>query len=103
EMLGVPGRRVNRLLQVHAGMDMAQEELRAPLVLLVAARRTPGEIRLAVAQRKRRAHSGGRPRARRERGWMAFVEPEHLREAAEAEAELGNGGRGLQPAARWRR
>ena len=38
----VPGRRVDRLLQVHAAMDVAQEHLRDPLVLLVAARRAPG-------------------------------------------------------------
>src|SRR5262249_52155247 len=36
EMLGVPGRGVDRLLQVHATMDMTQEELGDPLVLLVA-------------------------------------------------------------------
>jgi len=40
-MFGMPGRRVDRLLQVHAGMDVAQEELRGPLVLLVAAGRRP--------------------------------------------------------------
>src|ERR1700754_219818 len=38
EMLGMPGRRVDRLLQVQLRMDMAQEELRDPLVLLVTAR-----------------------------------------------------------------
>ena len=52
EMLGVPGRRVDRFLQVHARMHVAQEELRDPLILLVAAGRAPGEIRLAVAQRQ---------------------------------------------------
>src|SRR5215472_12487285 len=46
EMLGVPGRGVDRLLQIHAGMDVAHEQLRRPLVLLVAAGRAPGEIRL---------------------------------------------------------
>ena len=77
-MLGVPGRRVDRLLQVHAGMDVAQEELRDPLVLLVAAGRAPGEIRLAVAQGQGRRQRGARPLARRQRGRMAFLEPEHL-------------------------
>ena len=43
-MLGVPGRGVDRLLQIHAGVDVAQEKLRDPLVLLVAAGRAPGEI-----------------------------------------------------------
>ena len=62
-MLGVPGRRVDRLLQVHAGMDMAQEELRDPLVLLVAAGRAPGEVGLAVAQRHGRRERRARPLA----------------------------------------
>src|SRR5262249_9238776 len=35
EMLGVPGRGVDRLLQIHAGMDVAHEQLRGPLILLV--------------------------------------------------------------------
>src|ERR1051325_2761974 len=51
EMLGMPGRRVDRLLEIHPGVDVAQKELRDPLVLLVAAGRAPGEIRVAVAQR----------------------------------------------------
>src|ERR1700722_2377121 len=49
EMLGMPGRRVDRLLQVHAGVNVAQKELRDPLILPIAARRAPGEIRLTVA------------------------------------------------------
>src|SRR6476646_10465781 len=49
EMLGVPSRRVDRLLQVQPCVDMAQEELRGPLVLLVATGRTPGHVWLAVA------------------------------------------------------
>src|SRR5262245_29564442 len=51
KVLGVPGRRIDRLPQVHAAIDVAQEELRGPLVLLVATGRAPGEIRLTVAQR----------------------------------------------------
>ena len=54
EMLGMPGRRVDRFLHIHAGVDMTQEELRDPLILAVAAGRAPGEVRLAVAQRHRR-------------------------------------------------
>ena len=102
-MLGVPGRRVDRLLQVHAGMDVAQEELRDPLVLLVAAGRAPGEVRLAVAQRHGRRERRARPLAGRERGRMALLEPEHLRARAEAEAELRDHRRGMQPAAGRRR
>ena len=68
--------------------DVAHEELRRPLVLLVAAGRAPGEVGLAIAQRERRRERGARPLARRERGRMAFLQPEHLRARAEAEAEL---------------
>src|SRR5215468_10635464 len=49
EMFGMPGRRVDRLLQVHAAMHVTQEHLRDPLILTIAAWRAPGEIRLAVA------------------------------------------------------
>src|SRR5580704_18218609 len=42
EMLGMPGRRVDRLLQIHAGMNVAEKELRDPLILPIAARRAPG-------------------------------------------------------------
>jgi hypothetical protein len=47
-MLGVLDGRVDHLLQVHAGMDVVQEELGSPL--LIAAGRASGDIRLAVAQ-----------------------------------------------------
>src|SRR5215217_6900058 len=90
KMLGMPSRRVDRLLQVHSGMHMAQEELRSPLVLLIAARRTPGEIRLAIAQRHGRRKRGARALAGCERIGMALFEPELLRACAETEAELGN-------------
>src|SRR5215207_4940186 len=83
EMLRVPGGRVDGLLQVVAGMDVAQEELRNPLVLLVAARRAPGEVGLAVAQRHGRRQGRARALARHQRGRVALVEPEHLRPAAE--------------------
>src|SRR5918911_41434 len=43
KMLRVPGRSVNRFLQIHPGMDVAQKELRRPLVLLIASGRTPRE------------------------------------------------------------
>src|SRR5882757_3621926 len=97
EMLGVPGRRVDRLLQVHAGVDVAQEELRGPLVLLVAAGRPPGQIRLAVAQRHAGAERGAGALAWGQRCRMVLLQPEHLRPAAKAEAELGDDRRGLQP------
>src|SRR5579864_6035071 len=54
KMFGMPGGGVDSLLQVQSGVDVAQEELRDPLILLVAAGRAPGKIRLAVAKRHRR-------------------------------------------------
>src|SRR5262249_4648055 len=99
KVLGVPGRRIDRLLQVHAAIDVAQEELRGPLVLLVATGRAPGEIRLTVAQRDSRRKRSARALAGRERIGMTLVEPELLRAGAETEPELGDHGRGLQPAA----
>ena len=103
EMLGMPGRGVDRLLQIHGAMHVAQEKLGDPLILAVAARRAPAQIRLALAQRERRRQSGARAPAGSERGGMAFLEPEHLRPRAEAEAELRNHRRRLQPAAGRRR
>src|SRR6185295_12750398 len=84
-------------------MDMAQEELRGPLILLVAARRSPGHVRLAVTIAHGGRERGARTLARRECCGVIFLQPEHLRAAAEAEAELGNDRRGLQPAAGRRR
>src|SRR5690242_2108048 len=102
-MLGVPGRRVDRLLHVHAAMHVAQKELRGPLILLVAAGRTPGEIGLAVAQRQRGRERGARALAGRERIGMALFEPELLRARAQTEPKLRNDRRGLQPTTGWRR
>src|SRR5262245_28912144 len=55
EVLDVPGRRVDGLLQVHLGggaaeAGVAKEELAAPLVLLVAAWGAPAHVRGALAQ-----------------------------------------------------
>src|SRR6187401_3080469 len=102
-MLGVPGRRVDRFLKIHACVDVAQEELRNPLILLVSAGGAPGEVSVAVAQRERRRKCRSWPLTGRERSGMAFLQPEHLAARAEAEAELGDNRRGLQPAAGWRR
>ena len=68
-MLRVEQRQVDRLLQVEAVMDAAQEQAELPLLLLVAARRAEGEARLAVLEgerrRQRRARALARARARR--------------------------------------
>src|SRR3954452_11868853 len=88
EMFGVPGRRVDRFLEIEIAMDVPQEELRDPLILLVAAGRAPGKVWLAVAQRHGRRQRRPRPLARCERRWMVFFQPEHLGAAAETEAEL---------------
>ena len=53
-VLGVKGRTVDRLPQVHAVMDVVQKHQQRPLVLLVAAWRAEGEIGPAVLERHRR-------------------------------------------------
>src|SRR3954453_7191704 len=88
EMLGEPGRRVDRLLQVHLGVDGAHEQPGGPLIFLVAAGGAPGEVGFSVAQRERGRERGARPLSRRQRGGMAFLYPEHLRTRTETEAEL---------------
>src|SRR5690242_14379770 len=50
QVLRVPLRRVDRLLEVEAAFDMAEEHVQRPLLLLVPAGRPPGEPRLAAAQ-----------------------------------------------------
>src|SRR4051794_22111870 len=84
-------------------MDVAQEKLAAPLVLLVAAGGAPDEVGLAVAQRHADRERRARTLARRQRGGEPLLQPEHLAARAEREAEVGNDRRGLQPSARWRR
>src|SRR6185437_10212207 len=90
EVLAMPGRRVDRLLQVHAAMDMAEEHLRDPLLLLVAARRAPAHVRLAGAMGEGRRERRARPLARRQRRRLAFLEPADLAACAHREAELRN-------------
>ena len=51
-MVGVEVRRVDRLLQVLPQVDVTQEDVQRPLLLLVAAGRAPREVRLAVAKRE---------------------------------------------------
>src|ERR1700755_328573 len=102
-MLRMPCWGVDRFLQVHLAVHVAQEKLRRPLILLIAAGRTPGEIRLALAQRQGRRQRRARTLARRERGGVFLFEPELLRARAEAETDLRDHRRRLQPAARWRR
>ena len=82
EMFRVPCGRVDRFLHVHLAMNVPKEELRRPLVLLVAAGRAPREIGFAVAQRERRAERRAWTFAGRKPGRMFFVEPERLRSCA---------------------
>ena len=77
--------------------------MQRPLVLLIAARRAERHVRLAVAQRERGRQRGARPLARCETGGVALVQPEHLGARGQAEAELRDHRRALQPAARRRR
>src|SRR3954467_2802707 len=82
EMFGMPRRRVDRFLQVHLGVDVAQEELRGPLILLVAARRSPGHVRLAVAIAHGGRERGARTFSGRERRRVIFLQPENPPAAA---------------------
>src|SRR5439155_25295329 len=88
EVLGVPGRRVDRLLQVHAAMDMAQEHLGDPLLLLVATRRAPDHVRLAVAMGQRGCECRARPLARRQRRGLTLLEPADLAAGADGETKF---------------
>ncbi len=98
-MLGVEGRAVDRLLQVHPVMGMVQEHQGRPLVLLVAAGRAEGEIGFAVLERERRRQCAARAPAGFEARRQPLLEPEHLHPRAEAEAQFGDHRRALQPAA----
>ena len=102
-MVGVELGRVDRLLQVHPEIDVAEERVQRPLLLLVAARSPPGEVGLAVAERQTRAERRARARSGAERRREALLEPEHLRPRSERPAERGNDRRALQPAAARRR
>jgi hypothetical protein len=68
-------------------MDVTQEKLRRPLVLLVAAGRAEAEIGLAVAQHQAGTQGRARPFARRQARGHRGIEPEHLRPGAETEAQ----------------
>ena len=54
-------RRVDRRLQVEAEVDVVEEEQQRPLVLLVAARRAEGEIRVAAPEGERGRERRARP------------------------------------------
>ena len=58
--------RVDRLLEVHPEIDVAEERVQRPLLLLVAAGRAPREVRLAVAKREAGAECRARTRSRLE-------------------------------------
>src|SRR5436190_17227130 len=108
EVLDVPGRRVDRLLQVHLRLGavlagVTQEELAAPLVLLIAAGRAPAHVGLAVAEGHADRERGARAFSRSQRAGQTLLEPEHLPARAERPAERRDHRRGLQPAARGRR
>src|SRR3569623_55965 len=104
KMFGVPGRRIDRLLQIVSGMDVTKQKLGRPLALLITAGRAPGKIRLAVTHRHGWGKSRARTLARLQRSRMLLVQPEHLRACAEAQAKLRNDRRRLQPSARrWHR
>src|SRR3546814_7379543 len=88
-------RRVYRLLEVQPVMDMPEEELERPLVLLVPARRAESHVGAAVSRDQRRGESRSGPLARGEARGHRLVQPEHLAPRRYAETEFGYGGRRL--------
>src|SRR3954452_1029968 len=103
EVVRVDARRVDRLLQVQSAVDMPEEEVERPLVLLVAAGRAEREIWIAAAECERRRKRRARALAGLERVRQSLFEPEHLRARAQREAELRHDGRAPEPAAGRRR
>ena len=83
---------VDRLLQVQPAIDVIEEGVQRPLLLLVAAGRAPRQIRLPVAKREPGAERRARPRTRPQRRRQPLLEPEHLRARAERPAERGDHG-----------
>ena len=96
---GVERRRVDGLLRGVAADQRPQQVEQLPLVLLVPAGSAERGHRLAPAQQHGRAQRRARPLAGPQGGRAGRVQPGHLQPGAEAEAQLGHGRRGLQPAA----
>src|SRR5215218_1984431 len=61
EVFGVEVGRVDGLLQIEAEVDVRQEEVHGPLVLLVSPRGAEGQIRLTLTQRQRGCKGGAGP------------------------------------------
>ena len=91
-------RLVDRLLEIETVVEVAQEEVERPLVLAVPARRAERHVGLTRAEDEARAQGRARPLPRCQARREAFLEPEHLRARAQAEAELRDHRRALQPA-----
>src|SRR3954470_405690 len=103
ERLGVVVRRVDRGLEIEAVMDVPEEDVQRPLVLLVAPGCAESQRGVAVAGGNRRRERGTRSLAGLERVRQALLEPEHLRPRAEGKAERGDHGSAPEPAAARRR
>ena len=98
-MFAVEAGGVDGLLDGPAVMDHAEEEGEGPLVLLLAAGGAEGHPGLAVAQRHAGGEGGAGALAGGRGRWGAVAEPEHLAAGAHGEAEVGDDGAGLEPAA----
>ena len=98
QVIGVELGRVDRLLQVQPAIDMAQEDVKAPLLLLVATGGAPGEPGLPLAKREAGRQRRTRTRARTERRRQTFLEPEHLGPRSERPAEVRDHRRAIEPA-----
>ena len=102
-MLGVPRWGVDRFLQIVACMNMAEEELRDPLVLLVSTWGAPSKVGFAISQSHGRGEGRTWALPRGKASGVLFIHSEHLGARPERPAETGNGGRALQPASTRRR
>jgi hypothetical protein len=98
-VVGVEVRGVDRLLEVAAEVEMAEQRVELPLVLHVAAGRADRHVGLAVAEHQSRRQRRARALPRLERVGQPLGEPEHLRARAHAEAEAGHDRRAVEPAA----
>ena len=97
----MPRRRLDRVLQAQAVVDVAQEEEQRPLVLAVAPGRAERQVRRAVAQHQRGCQRGPRPLASGQRVGQPLGQPEHLAPGRGPEPEARHHRRALQPAAAW--
>jgi len=85
-------RRVDCGLEVEAVVEVGEEDMQRPLVLLVAARRAERQPGFAAAQGERRAERRARSLPTFKAVRVIRVQVEHLRSGTQAEAETHDDG-----------